>query len=204
MAEYTRKKLAEPFDPMDIEWRIQQSGEKNGKKWAMVLAYITNRAIMERLDEVFGIAGWQNNFEPLPDGGAICGISAKINSEWITKYDGADKTQIEAVKGGLSSAMKRAAVQWGMGRYLYNLPTTFVQLLDQEPLHGDYETVYIKALGGKHYFMRPQLPGWATPMGAGGKPTKSPRKPLASGYNQKSMRELSKTNSQGGQDVEDN
>ena len=29
------------------------------------------------------------------------------------------------VKGGLSNAMKRAGVQWGIGRYLYKLPTTF-------------------------------------------------------------------------------
>ena len=37
----------------------------------------------------------------------------------------ADNTVIERVKGGLSNAMKRAGVQWGIGRYLYKLPTTF-------------------------------------------------------------------------------
>ncbi len=34
---------------------------------------------------------------------------------------GCRETQVEAVKGGRSGAMKRAAVQWGIGRYLYNL-----------------------------------------------------------------------------------
>lgn len=154
--------LAKPFDPLDIEWRIQQSGENNGKKWAMVLAYVTNRAIMERLDDVFGIAGWQNEYQFMPDGGVICGIKCNINGEWITKYDGADKTSIEATKGGLSNAMKRAGVQWGIGRYLYNLETTFVTL--EKYGDGDnYIPAFVKDLGGRHYFKRPQLPEFALP-----------------------------------------
>ena len=36
-------------------------------------------------------------------------------------------TEIEKVKGGLSNSMKRAGVQWGIGRYLYKLPTTFAK-----------------------------------------------------------------------------
>lgn len=35
-------KFDEPFSPEDIEWRIQQSGKtRDGKVWAMVLAYVT-------------------------------------------------------------------------------------------------------------------------------------------------------------------
>src|SRR3990167_1713308 len=120
------EQLAEPFDPFDIEWRVQQAGDSNGKKWAMVLAYVTNRAIMERLDSVFGIEGWQNEYQFMPDGGVVCGIKCLVPqnfpnfageraiSEWVTKYDGADKTAIEATKGGLSNAMKRAGVHWGI------------------------------------------------------------------------------------------
>lgn len=164
-------KLAAPFDPFDIEWRIQKAGETNGKKWAMVLAYVTNRAIMERLDEVFGIAGWQNEYQPMPDGGIICGIKAKMEIgtlekpawEWIVKYDGADKTNIEATKGGLSNAMKRAGVQWGIGRYLYRLDTTFVNLEAGKPPEGDYIPAFVKDLGGRHYFKRPNLPKFALP-----------------------------------------
>lgn len=134
--------LLKPFDPFDIEWRVQQSGESNGKKWALVLAYITNRAIMERLDEVFGIAGWENIFQPLPDGGIVCGLKCKVDDHWITKFDGADKTNIEATKGGLSNAMKRAAVQWGIGRYLYRLETTFVQLKQGRPENDNQILAY--------------------------------------------------------------
>ena len=47
-------KLKEPFSENDIEWRVQQSGETNGRIWAKVLAYVTARAIENRLDEVCG------------------------------------------------------------------------------------------------------------------------------------------------------
>lgn len=158
--------LAEPFDPIDdIEWRVQRAGAKqNGQKWAMVLAYVTNRAIMERLDAVFGIAGWENIFEPLNDGGMLCGLSCKIEGDWVTKFDGADKTAIEATKGGISSAMKRAGVQWGIGRYLYNLENTFVDL--QEGRGGDDQITTQVKINNQNYlvnFNRPNMPRWALP-----------------------------------------
>ena len=37
---------------------------------------------------------------------------------------------MEAIKGGLSNAMRRAAVQWGIGRYLYDLPQQWVPVDD--------------------------------------------------------------------------
>ena len=116
-------KLQEPFEPDDIEWRIQGTPrERNGAYRAMILPYITNRAVQQRLDDVFGPWNWQNTFVPGPMGGVMCGISVCVNGVWITKYDGADKTDVEAIKGGYSDAMKRAAVEWGIGRYLYRLP----------------------------------------------------------------------------------
>ena len=97
-------KFDEPFSPEDIEWRIQQSGKtRDGKVWAMVLAYVTNRAIMKRLDDVCGKAGWRNEYRDIPNNGGVeCGISIKIDSEWVTKWDAAENTQVEAVKGGRS------------------------------------------------------------------------------------------------------
>ena len=43
---------------------------------------------------------------------------------WISKSDGADDSNIEGAKGGLSDAFKRAAVKFGIGRYLYH-PAAF-------------------------------------------------------------------------------
>jgi hypothetical protein len=161
-------KLKAPFDPLDIEWRIQSAGKSNsGKLWAILIPYVTNRAIQERLDEVCGVEGWKNQFTDTPSGkGMLCGISLKISDEWITKWDGAEETAVEAVKGGLSGAMKRAAVQWGIGRYLYRLDAAIITPLDKQP--GDmagYIMTPAKIEGRKTrlYFRRPKLPMWAIP-----------------------------------------
>lgn len=161
------KALLEPFDPLDIEWRMQKHGvTKDGKRWAMVLAYVTNRAIMERLDDVFGIGGWQNEYIPLADGGFLCGIKAYINGEWVIKWDGADKTAVEATKGGISSAMKRTGVQWGIGRYLYRMETNFVTLIEGR---GEGSDITTSIKEGNTYqnvhFKRPSLPKFAIPGG---------------------------------------
>jgi len=154
-------RLDEPFAADDIEWRVQQCGVTGqGKPWAMVLAYVTNRAIMKRLDEVCGKAGWRNEFQPAPDSGVMCGISIKVDGEWITKWDAAENTQVEAVKGGMSGAMKRAAVQWGIGRYLYMLEEGFADTSLEKK--GGWNRA--KAKDGKQIFWTPpRLPAWALP-----------------------------------------
>lgn len=154
-------KFDEPFAPEDIEWRVQQCGMTgNGKPWAMVLAYVTNRAIMKRLDEVCGKSGWRNEFTAAPDSGVMCGISVKVDGEWITKWDAAENTQVEAVKGGMSGAMKRAAVQWGIGRYLYMLEEGFAEV-SVEKMNGWNRA---KTKEGKQIFWTPpRLPSWALP-----------------------------------------
>ncbi len=120
------KRLQAPFSPEDIEWKPIAISKQTGK--ALVAPYVTNRAIMDRLDEVCGPENWRNEFRPGPGGGVLCGISIRVGDEWITKWDGAENTDIEPVKGGLSSAMRRAAVQWGIGRYLYRLPNQWVRI----------------------------------------------------------------------------
>lgn len=114
------KELKRPIDPHEIQWRIQSS--KNGK--TTVVPYLTNRCVMERFDMQFGAMGWKNSFERWGQKGVKCGISAWSTEElgWVTKYDGADETSIESTKGGFSDSMKRAAVQWGLGRDLYDYP----------------------------------------------------------------------------------
>ncbi|HEA69078.1 MAG TPA: hypothetical protein ENI07_20035 [Desulfobacterales bacterium] len=157
------KQLLRPFKENDIEWRIQSSGMKDNRPWGMCLAYVTNRAIMERLDEICGPENWKNEFTKGPDGGVLCGISIfseSAVSDWITKWDGAENTQFEPVKGGLSSAMKRAAVQWGIGRYLYNLDATWANFSEGGRLKAKVENRWLK-------WDPPELPSWALPDGSG-------------------------------------
>ena len=92
----------------------------------------------------------------------MCGISIRVPrengaTEWVTKWDGAENTDIEAVKGGLSGAMKRAAVQWNIGRYLYNLEEGWVEVSDKGQFQG-------KTKSGKFFrWNPPELPEWALP-----------------------------------------
>ena len=158
MKEIDFSKLKDPFDARDIEWRLQSCGEKNGKVWGICLAYVTNRAIQNRLDDVCGPENWKNEFKEGPDGGILCGISIKCGDEWVTKWDGAENTAIEAVKGGLSNSMKRAAsTGWGIGRYLYYLDEGFAKVSENGKLSG-------KTKEGKWFkWDPPSLPAWALP-----------------------------------------
>lgn len=142
-------RLKEPFEPSEIEWRVGATTQSKDK--GMALAYVTNRAIQNRLDDVFGCFGWKNEYREWRGNSQLCGISVLHNGEWITKWDGADDSQTEATKGGLSDAMKRAAYQWGIGRYLYNLPVAWVP---------------IKQVGKSYVIAQePTLPAWALPKG---------------------------------------
>lgn len=152
--------LAAPFTPTDIEWRLQQAGKKgNGEIWAKCLPYITNRAIMERLDNVCGPGNWKNEYREWTIGtaGVLCGLSIRIDGEWITKWDGAEQTDVEAMKGGLSAAMKRAAVQWGVGRYLYDLPEGWAKIVERGEHYGKTKD------GQAFQWDNPDLPDWAMP-----------------------------------------
>lgn len=155
------ERLKDPFPSDDIEWRIQSAGKKGDRIWARVLAYVTNRAIMSRLDDVCGPENWKNEFKEWTGKGVLCGISIKIGDEWVTKWDGAEETAIDATKGGLSSAMKRAAVQWGIGRYLYNLDAGYAVISST----GKY---FQKGKSGEYDSFKwdpPALPAWALPDG---------------------------------------
>lgn len=117
--------LAAPFPTEMIEWRI---GSRNKEKTkGIALAYINARAVMDRLDSVVGPGNWQDRY-PHANTKTVCEIGIRIGDEWIWKSDGAGDTDFEAEKGALSDAFKRAAVRWGIGRYLYDLSAPWVPL----------------------------------------------------------------------------
>jgi hypothetical protein len=164
MSELDLSKLKEPFAPTDIEWRVGRVGKNERGIWATCFAYLTNRAIMDRLDDVAGPGNWRNEYKEAPAGGVLCGLSVRVAGEWVTKWDGAENTDLEAVKGGLSVSMKRAAVQWGIGRYLYDLPEGFAIINSNGRFHGKTKD------NATFRWSPPELPAWALPKGAG-KPT---------------------------------
>jgi hypothetical protein len=90
------------------------------------LPYIDARCVQDRLDAVVGAANWQDDYEFLPDGSVLCRLSLRLGGEWIVKADvGGPSEQPDEGdrhKAAVSDALKRAAVKWGIGRYLYRLP----------------------------------------------------------------------------------
>ena len=137
------EKLKAPFKASLLEWRV---GRKigNGERGEM-FPYVSARGIQERLDEVFGTAGWTAEYTPI-EKGILCRLTCIDGDKRIVKEDGAGYTDIEELKGGISGALKRAASVLGIGRYLYDLPKVVVNLTN-----------------GKYFNGTITLPDWAVP-----------------------------------------
>jgi hypothetical protein len=168
--------LAAPFEASEVKFR---PGPKSGdKKRVLAFAYVGARAVMHRLDEVLGVAGWQDDYELLPDGCMLCRLRVRVAGEWLLKADvGGPSKQKEAgdrCKAAVSGALKRAALKYGLARYLADLP----------PQWADWDE-------SKQQFVKPpRLPGAAAggvatapppPKGKAGARATAPASPEAAG-----------------------
>ncbi len=123
------EKLKAYFPEEDIQWRITATTQDKTK--GLAVPYLDTRAIQKRLDETLGIDGWKVSYRDIDDG-FICSLSLKLNDQWITKEDGANKTDYEKIKGGISAAFKRTASSgFGVGRYIYDIPLTWIKVKKQ-------------------------------------------------------------------------
>lgn len=139
-------RLSAPFDPSEVKWKPQVvSGGR-----AMAIAYVDARVVMDRLDEVLGLGGWQASYREVPDG-IVCRLRAKLAGEWVDHEDVGSYSEQpdegDRIKAAFSDALKRAAVHLGIGRYLYRLPSQWV---DYDPQK-------------KQLKYKPELPAWAMP-----------------------------------------
>lgn len=121
--EFTREvlgALGAPFPDDEVEFLPR--GNFEGK--ARALAYIDARSVMRRLDAVVGASNWSFDFELLsPDGKMVKG---KLTVLGVTKCDaGEGASEDEVLKSAVSDALKRCAVHFGIGRYLYYLPSVW-------------------------------------------------------------------------------
>lgn len=141
--------LAEPFKASEVKWKPQSV---KGNR-ALAICYVDCRVVQDRLDDVLGVENWQDSYDIVPDGSVVCRLSLKIGGEWITKTDvGSPSEQPDGgdrLKAAFSDALKRAAVKFGVGRYIYRLPNVWA---DYDPTKRQFVSV-------------PQLPFWALPKG---------------------------------------
>ena len=117
--------LTAPFPPERVSWRVGSTNKEKTK--GMALAYIDARDVMARLDEVCGVLGWECEYSAI-GAKTCCSIGIYDFYHFVSKADGAGDTDFEGEKGVFSDAFKRAAVKWGIGRYLYNLKAPWVAI----------------------------------------------------------------------------
>jgi hypothetical protein len=122
--------LHRPFPAEAIHWRAQTVSKAGDK--ALALAYLDARDVMDRLDQVCTPAYWQSEHFDGGNGKLGCRIGLFIDDQWVWKSDGAGDTDVEAEKGAFSSALKRSAVSWGIGRYLYDIGNVWVPCESKE------------------------------------------------------------------------
>jgi hypothetical protein len=164
--------LEAPFDPAHIKWRVTNTARTGGRNGpasrGQVLAYADPRAYTDRLNAVFGPAGWTRdytvqvvqNFERKERGARERTITAKIvvtcklTIHGFGAHTGLGEEWADNENAGTAAeaqAFKRACSCFGLGRYLYDLEGQWVDLDEHK-----------RPLG------TPRLPDWAVPNGHGG------------------------------------
>lgn len=115
---------------MPCKWKVQTVSKF--KAQATCVAYIDARDVENRLDDVCGPGRWQDTYLEIK-GQMFCGISIKCDcdkldnpDEWVTKWDTGTAGSFEKEKSVSSDAFKRAAVKWGIGRFLYDKDVRYI------------------------------------------------------------------------------
>ncbi len=106
-----------------IKWRVQSFSKH--KPQATCVAYVDSRQVQDLLDEVVGPENWQDKYEE-HKGNLFCSIGIKTESGWVWKTDCGIESNVDKEKGEASDAFKRAAVKWGIGRFLYSIKVVYL------------------------------------------------------------------------------
>lgn len=106
--------LARPFDVSQVKVRALQTTKDRMR--GHLAFYIDARDVLDRLDEVVGPENWHDEYQVLGDGIVMCRLSVA----GVTKSDVGTGDDF---KSAFSDSLKRAAVRWGIARYLYSVPS---------------------------------------------------------------------------------
>lgn len=126
------EKLAGEFPAQEVKWRVEALSKD--KRRALIVPYVDARIVADRLDEVVGHAGWHDQYDllALKQGDEPYAVMCRLTVKGVTKQDVGEG---DSLKAAFSDAFKRAAVKFGIGRYLYTFNKVWA---DHDPDRGTF------------------------------------------------------------------
>ncbi len=123
------------------KWKVQSFNKD--KTWGMVVAYIDARDVMDLLDKTVSPQGWQDKYR-MEGTRLICSLGIiDEGGNWLWKEDTGSESEGEEEKSLVSDAFKRAAVKWGIGRFLYKKDIKWVEINEyKQPIGDDGKVIY--------------------------------------------------------------
>lgn len=121
--------LAAAFEPDEVKQRAAGG--------ARSVLYVTARTVMNRLDNVVGPENWWDDYTP-NEKSVLCRLTLRMpDGQVLTKADAGGYAGMsdegDDDKSGFSDAFKRAAVKFGVARYLYRDGVPSFHVEKQEP-----------------------------------------------------------------------
>ncbi|SMB93597.1 single-stranded DNA-binding protein DdrA [Deinococcus hopiensis] len=140
-----QKRLQAPFPAHLVGWKPQAFNKERTR--ALLLAYVDARAVQDRLDAICP-DGWTFEIEVI-SGTTTPTVKGRLTVLGVTREDigEAGEGDYGTLKAASSDALKRCAVQFGIGRYLYDLPKQWADWNDAK----------------REASPAPELPEWARP-----------------------------------------
>ncbi|GAA0508672.1 hypothetical protein GCM10008937_15640 [Deinococcus depolymerans] len=140
-----QQRLQAPFPAHMVNWKTVTLSKDRSR--ALLLAHIDARAVQDRLDAICP-DGWTFSVEVIP-GTPVPTVKGRLTVLGVTREDigQAPDGDLSTLKAASSDALKRCAVHFGIGRYLYDLPRCWVDWDDTK----------------RQPITTPELPDWARP-----------------------------------------
>ena len=103
------------------KWRVQSFSKQ--KPQATCVAYIDSRDVQDVLDKY---CNWSDRYYSV-NGMLFCEITIYADGIEYKRSDAGSESNVEAQKGQSSDAFKRAAVKFGIGRFLYSKKMVYLK-----------------------------------------------------------------------------
>ena len=143
--------LKNPFPTNLLKYRI--GATTKDKRKAIPLFYLTARDIAKRLDDVLGFDGWNKTTELITTSSGLVAAKTTIgiklpSGEWLYRDGIGEPSNVAPPLGAESHSFKRAASNFGIGRYLYYVHINWQPIDEYKNFTSD---------------PRKLLPSWALP-----------------------------------------